>query len=445
MRLIILLLVSILFIVLTTSKLKWHPILSLIAAAFGYGILSGTMSLEQVVKSVNSGFGNTLGLIGIVILAGSIIGKFLEKSGGAYTIAESTLKIVGKKNVPLALSIIGYIVSIPVFCDSAFIILSPLAKAITKQAKVSIATGAMALSLGLILTHSIIPPTPGPLGAAGILNADIGLVIALAFPVSIIGLIAAWLFSTKIASRIRIDPFPDPGGNEIKTDDKPSTAKALLPIFVPILLIILRSLNEFPSDPFGSGTLSKIISFFGQPVVALIIGVSLSFLLPKKFTREMISSKGWMGEAIIAAATIIIITGCGGAFGQVLQNSGIGDVIKNNLSGAENLSILLPIIIAASLKTAQGSGTVAIVAGAGLMAPLLGPLGMDTSLAKALVVVALGAGGMIASHANDSYFWVVTQMSDMNVNQGYKLQTLGTMTVGIFTSVSVWLLSLIVF
>ncbi len=444
MWLIILLFISVAFIVLTTSKLKWHPVLSLLIAAFGYGALSGTISLEEVVRSVNSGFGNTLGIIGIVILAGSIIGKFLEKSGGAFTLAESTLKIVGKKNMPLALSIIGYIVSIPVFCDSGFIILSPLAKALTKQVKTTFATGAMALSLGLILTHSIIPPTPGPLGAAGILNADLGLVLALGLPVSIVGLVAGWFFSTKIASRIQVDPFPEYAETEIKSGDKPSIVKSLLPILIPILLIIFRSVNGLSSAPFGTGGFSKFIGFFGQPVVALMIGVLLSFILPKKLTREMISPKGWIGEAIIAAATIIIITGCGGAFGQVLQNSGIGDVIKNNLSGAESLSILLPIIIAASLKTAQGSGTVAIIAGASLMAPLLGPLGMDTSFAKALVVVALGAGGLIASHANDSYFWVVTQMSNMSVNQGYKLQTLGTMTVGIFASLTVWLMSLII-
>lgn len=158
----------------------------------------------------------------------------------------------------------------------------------------------------------------------------------------------------------------------------------------------------------------------------------------------MISSSGWMGEAITGAATIIIITGCGGAFGQVLQNSGIGDVIKNNLSGAESMGILLPILIAATLKTAQGSGTVAIITGASLMAPLLGTLGMDSNSGRALVVVALGAGGMIASHANDSYFWVVTQMSKFNVNQGYKLQTLGTLTVGVFSSLAVLLLSMIV-
>lgn len=443
MWLLFLLLASIVFIILTTTRYKWHPVLSLLAAAFGFGILSGTMSLEDVVKSVNSGFGNTLGIIGIVILAGSVIGKFLEKSGGAFTLAERTLKVVGKKNVPLALSIIGYIVSIPVFCDSGFIILSPLTKAISKQSGISFATAAIALSLGLILTHSVIPPTPGPLGAAGILGADIGLIFLIAFPVSIIGLIAAWGFSTKIASRVKLNAFADRSDTHSQPAVRPSLVKSLLPIFIPILLIIMRSLNELPSEPFGNGSLSKIAGFLGQPIVALLTGVFLSFLLPERLTKDMISAKGWMGEAVVAAATIIIITGCGGAFGQVLQNSGIGDFIRNNLSGAANLSILLPVIIAASLKTAQGSGTVAIVAGASLMAPLLSPLGLDTEVAKALVVVALGSGGMIASHANDSYFWVVTQMSGMNVNQGYRLQTLGTFTVGIFASLSVWVLSLI--
>ncbi len=222
MWLIILLFISVGFIILTTSKFKWHPVFSLLIAAFGYGGLSGTLSLEEVVQSVNSGFGNTIGFIGIVILAGSIIGKFLEKSGGAFALAEGTLKIVGKKNVPLALSIIGSIISIPVYCDSGFIILAPLAKALTKQAKISFAAGAMALSLGLILTHSIIPPTPGPVAAAGILKADLGLVLMLGLPVSIIGLFGGWLFSTKIASKTEIDPFPDSVNIEVKSDRQPS-------------------------------------------------------------------------------------------------------------------------------------------------------------------------------------------------------------------------------
>ena len=156
----------------------------------------------------------------------------------------------------------------------------------------------------------------------------------------------------------------------------------------------------------------------------------------------MLSTTGWLGQGIVAAATIIIVTGCGGAFGKVLQESGIAEVIKNNLSGAKSLGIFLPIIIAAALKIAQGSGTVSIITSASLMAPLVVSLGLDSSLARALVVVAIGSGAMIASHANDSYFWVVTQMSNMSVNYGYKLQTIGTLFVGVICSLIVWLLSI---
>jgi gluconate:H+ symporter, GntP family len=446
MWLILLLFLSIAFIIVSTSVLKWHPFLSLLAAAFGYGILSGTMSLTQVVNSINTGFGNTVGFIGIVILAGSIIGKFLEKSGGAFQLANGVLKAVGKKNVPLAMAVLGYIVSIPVFCDSAFIILSPLAKALSKQTKTTVSVAVIALSLGLILTHSIIPPTPGPVGAAGILGADLGMVILLGLPVSLVGLFFGWLFAVKIASQINIKAqvYEETSENGNKTGYQPTLAKSLLPIFLPIVLIILRTVNELPSHPLGETKISVFISFLGQPVVALLIGVLLSFTLPEKLTRNMISAQGWLGEGILGAALIIIITGCGGAFGKILQDSGIADVIKNNLSGAKSLSIFLPIIIVAALKIAQGSGTVAIITTAGIMAPLLSVLGMDTSLARAMMVVAIGSGSLIASHANDSYFWVVTQMSGMSVNEGYKLQTGGTLFTGIFTALAAWALSMII-
>ncbi len=467
MWLILLLILTIVFIIISTSVFKWHPFLSLIMAAFGFGIFSGTMSLTDVVSAVNGGFGNTIGYIGIVILAGSIIGKFLEKSGGAFKLAIGALKIVGKKNIPLAMSIVGYIVSIPVFCDSAFIVLSPLSKALAKTIKISFAVMAMSLSLGLFITHHLIPPTPGPVAAAGILEADLGTVILLGLPVSLLGLVIAWLFSVKYAKKIQIeleeDQHPeedqknvehkktDPDPGEIyKEENKslnafgegPSLLKSLLPIFIPIILIILRSVNDLPSAPFGSGNAAMIIGFIGQPSVALLIGVGLSFLLPVKLSKDMLSSSGWLGEGIVAAATIIIVTGSGGAFGKVLQESGIAEVVKENLSGAQSLGIWLPIIIAMSLKIAQGSGTVSIITTASLMAPLVPSLGMDSPSARALVVVAIGAGSMIASHANDSYFWVVTQMSNMTVNQGYRLQTMGTLILGICTSVFVYFMSL---
>lgn len=399
--------------------------------------------LNEVVDAVNNGFGKTIGYIGIVILAGSVIGKFLEKSGGAYKLAEGALKMVGVKNMPLAMGIVGYIVSIPVFCDSGFIVLSPLSKALAAKTKISLAVMAMALSLGLYVTHSLIPPTPGPVAAAGILGADLGLVILLGLPVSIIALIVGWLFSVRIGSKYKIDSdstSSESGENEVNSY-RPSLTKSLLPILVPILLIVMRSIGELPYSPFGNGNVSLLISFIGQPSVALLTGVGLSFMLPERLSREMISASGWFGQGVLAAAGIIIITGSGGAFGNVLQESGIAEVVKDNLTGARSLGIFLPVIIAASLKIAQGSGTVSIITSASLIAPLLPLLGLDTSVAKALVVVAIGSGAMIASHANDSYFWVVTQLSGMNVSQGYRLQTTGTLTVGIFSAVAVWTLS----
>ncbi len=448
MWLILLLILSIVFIILTTSRLKWHPFFALLLAAIGYGLLSGTMKPIQVISSINTGFGNTIGYIGIVILAGSIIGKFLEKTGGAFRIAHSALSLTGKKNVPLALSIVGYIVSIPVFCDSAFIILIPLAKALSRQVRISIITCAMALGLGLYVTHSIIPPTPGPVAAAGILNADLGWVILLGLPVSIVGLLAGWLFAIKVVPLIKHNLPVDTEQNEIISNEiaaTPSLIKSVFPILLPIFLIILRSINELPSNPFGQGSLSILIGFIGQPVTALMIGVVVSFFLPQKLTNDMLSTSGWLGEGVLAAASIIIITGCGGAFGRVLQDSGISIVIEENISEIKGMSILLPVLIAAALKSAQGSGTVAIITTASLVAPMLTSLNLDSSLARALVVVAIGAGSMMASHANDSYFWVVTQFSGMNVNQGYKFQTLGTLFVGIMSVITTWILYVFIF
>jgi len=448
MWLIVLLILCIIFIILTTSRLKWHPFFALLIAAIGYGLLSGTMKPIQVISSINTGFGNTIGYIGIVILAGSIIGKFLEKTGGAFRIAHSALKVTGKKNVPLALSIVGYIVSIPVFCDSAFIILIPLAKALSRQIRISIITCAMALSLGLYVTHSIIPPTPGPVAAAGILGADLGWVILLGLPVSIVGLLAGWVFAIKMVPLIKHKLPPDDDQSEISSDKMeiaPSLAKSVVPILLPIFLIILKSINELPSHPIGQGSLSVFVGFIGQPVTALMIGVLASFFLPHKLTNDMLSTSGWLGEGVMAAASIIIITGCGGAFGRVLQDSGISVVIEENISDIKGMSILLPILIAAALKSAQGSGTVAIITTASLVAPMLTSLNLDSSLARAIVVVAIGSGSMMASHANDSYFWVVTQFSGMTVNQGYKFQTLGTLFVGILSVITTWIVYILIF
>ncbi len=438
MYLLILLVLAIAFIIIATARFKLHPFLALLITAFGFGILAG-MPLADVVKSVNDGFGGTIGYIGIVILAGAIIGAFLEKSGGAYRLAESVLRLTGRNNVPGAMSIMGYIVSIPVFCDSGFILLSPLNKALCRRAGITIAGSAIALSLGLYATHTMVPPTPGPIAAAGIIKADIGLVIMWGLLIAAIACVAGWLFAVLVASKVQISP--DKPGEEPpplpSMQDSPSALLSLMPILVPILLIVLRSIAEFPTKPLGEGIVFKLLGFAGQPVVALLIGVGLALLLPKKLERSMLSDQGLVGKAILDAAIIIIITGAGGAFGKVLQNSGIAAVVGDSLSHTP-LGILLPFVIAAGIKTAQGSSTVSIITTAGLMAPLLTPLGLDGETAKALVVVAIGAGAMVVSHANDSFFWVVTQFSNMTPETGYKLQTLGTLVQGTVAGLAVW-------
>lgn len=438
MLLLILLVVAIAFIIFATARLKLHPFLALLIAAFGFGIASG-MPLADVVKSVNDGFGGTIGYIGIVILAGAIIGAFLEQSGGAYKLAESVLRITGRNNVPGAMSIMGYVVSVPVFCDSGFILLSPLKKALCRRAGISIAASSIALALGLYATHTMVPPTPGPIAAAGIIKADIGLVILWGLFVSAIACFGGWLFAVTVAGRVQISP-DKPG--EVPpplpaVEESPSAFASLMPILIPILLIVLRSIAEFPTKPLGEGIALKALGFVGQPVVALLIGVGLAMLLPKRLERAMLSDKGLVGKAILDAAIIIIITGAGGAFGKVLQNSGIAAAVGESLSDTP-LGILLPFVVAAGIKTAQGSSTVSLITTAGLMAPLLTPLGLDGETAKALVVVAIGAGSMVVSHANDSFFWVVTQFSNMSPETGYKLQTVGTLVQGLVAGAAVW-------
>ena len=439
--LVILLLLSVVFLIVSTNTLNLHPFLALLFAALGFGLFAG-MPLPDIIASVNEGFGSTLGYIGILIVTGTIIGTFLEHSGGAFALAERIIKAIGDKHIPLAMSIIGYIVSIPVYADSGFVILSPLNRALSKKAKITLAATAIALSLGLTAAHTLVPPTPGPIAAAGILEADLGLVILFAIPVSLFAMMLGWFCATRLGKRIQIDPNPDLTSAEIdaKLDQAPPAWKSLLPILIPILLIVTKSISEFPTNPVGEGFWQAFFIFIGDPVIALLIGVLLAFTLPRVFEKEMLSSDGWVGQGLVNAAIIILITGAGGAFGKVLQNSGIADVIGESLSGA-NLGIWLPFILAAAIKTAQGSSTVAIITTASLVAPLLPSLGFETAVAKAFVVLAIGAGSMVASHANDSFFWVVTQMSDMDVRTGYKLHSLGTLIMGIGTAGFLWVLS----
>jgi len=438
----LLLILAIVLIIYSTTKLKLHPFLALLVTAIIFGLISG-MPVNDLLKAINEGFGGTLGSIGLVIILGVIIGAFLEHSGGAYKLAEGVLKIIGPKNVPVSMAIIGYIISIPVFADSGFILLSPLNKALTKRIKKSLACTAIALALGLIASHAMVPPTPGPIAAAGLLRADLGLVIFWGIIVSIFGLIPGIFFALKFASRIYIDPNPALSEKDLQANlsAAPPAFLSGLPILFPILLIVIKSFNEY-SGYLKEGQLYDVITFLGTPIIALLIGLGFALLLPRKLEKKMLSTEGWVGKALQDAAIIIMITGAGGIFGKVLQYSGIGEVIGAAMKGY-SFGIWLPFFIAAALKTAQGSSTVAMITTASIIAPLVGVLGFETETSLAFCVLAIGAGSIVVSHANDSFFWVVTQMSGMDISTGYKLHTLGTGILGVSSILLIYILSLI--
>jgi len=435
---IITILLSIAAIVLLITKLKIHPFLALLLVSIITGLVSG-MDPTGVISSIQDGFGGTIGKIGLIIILGVLIGAFLEKSGGAMVLAKSMLAVIGKKRLITAMGVIGYIISIPVFSDSAFVLLSSLNKSLTKTAGLSLAGTAIALGLGLSCTHALVPPTPGPIAAAGILNADLGIVMGLGLIASGVALAAALLFAHKVAAKVYIDPGEIQEEPDVVDVYRPSLLSSSLPIIVPILLIVGKSFSAYLAAEGWQVYLGYFLDFFGEPVIALLIGFACCLLLPRKLEKNMLSTDGWVNEALTDSATIIMVTGAGGIFGTVLQNSGIATTLGDLLT-TSNLGILLPFLLAAALKSAQGSSTVALITAASVTAPLMEALGFVSELDKAMVVLAIGAGSLVVSHVNDSFFWVLTQMTKMEVKLGYRLHTTGTLIIGCTAMATVYVM-----
>jgi GntP family gluconate:H+ symporter len=437
----LIILAALALILVSIIKYDIHPFLALFLGAIIYGLMMG-MDSRLIIQSISDGFGGVMGSVGLVILLGVILGTFLEKTGGALVIAEKVLKWVGEKSVNLSLMLSSWVLSIPIFGDSTIIMMNPIAKSLASKSSISYAATIIAVSLGAMASHSLVPPTPGPIAAAGILGADLGLVIFYGGIVSLLTLIPLLIFVEKSVAKIPLKPVLSANEDTIPLDQRPKFFSALLPIVVPLILILLASIANYPTRPMGEGSVVKAIEFLGTPVISLLIGAILSFTLPKKFDRKLLSSTGWIGEAIVLSAPVIMITGAGAVFGKMLQNSGVGELVTSTMSDA-NWGIFLPFLIAFGLKTAQGSTTVAMITTASIIAPMLGPLGLDSEMMRVFTVVAVGAGALGISHANDSGFWVVTQLSGMTTKQGNKSHSLGTLIAGATTITLVYFMSLI--
>lgn len=388
---------------------------------------------------MQSGFGLMLQQIGFLVAIGSCLGIVMEKTGAMATLGNSIVKSFGPKRTVLAMSLIGVVVGIPVFCDSGFIILSRLVPSIASASGTS-AQLSLALSSGLYATHTLVPPTPGPLAAAANLgiSSHLGLVILIGLLSAIPVATVAYFLAKKLGVNI-----PVTLADIQSMDQKNHTLLlCLLPLLLPILLIACGSLPTFFNSLQSQATLFQII---GNPVLALLIGLLFAFFLIKGKQKQ--EWPGWIAEALKDAGLILLITGAGGAFGSVIKSSGVDLTLKEYLSDSQSAGVAFLLVgfsLAAVLKTAQGSSTSAIIITSSLLASLAPSAGFDSPVALATLMVAIGGGAMTVSHANDSYFWVVSQFSGIHERIAYRSYTVITLAQGLTALItSILLLSLL--
>ena len=446
--LIIAFVVAIIAMILLISKLKVHPFLAIMGISLLLAIVAG-IPLTQIPGVIGAGFSGTFTSIGIVIILGAFIGSVLEKTGAALKLADMVIRLVGEKNPQLAIELMGWVVSIPVFCDSGFVILNPIRKALVKRTGVSSVAMTVCLSCGLYISHVFIPPTPGPIAAAQTLGVgdSLLLVIGLGVLCSICPLIAGLIYAKFIGKKIKSADEITDSGEIVKTYEElkaeygklPGGFNALAPLIVPILLMALSSIVSMAK---WTGAVADLLTFLGTPIMALAVGTVLAII--QLFTAgKQKDFYNLTNETLKTVGPILFVTAAGGVLGKVISSSDMVNFITEHASVLQAMGIFFPFLLSAILKSAQGSSTVAITTTAGIVAPLLPVLGFTAPVEIALVVMAIGAGAMTVSHANDSYFWVVTNFGEMKPEEGYKTQTLMTLVIGIAAMIEIFILSLI--
>jgi gluconate:H+ symporter, GntP family len=432
----IFLLAGIVIIIVLTAKYHVHAFFALMIACFVTG-LGVQLSLPAIITATKDGFGNVMKSLGFIIVLGTTLGALLEYSGSTKVMACYILKKVGDKNASLAISLTGFIVGLPVFCDSGFIVLSGLNKSLAKRTSISMVVMSVSLASGLYSVHCLIPPHPGATAAATALGIDVGRLLSYGVVIAIPAMFAGHWWSVYMGKRIKHvhteeDDVPE------DSSEHPSVIKAFLPVVVPIVLIALRSLfiSQAPANPWANNLLA-----LGDPVLALAIGVLLALNTKRKWKKK--DTSALLHDAIAKAGNILIITGAGGAFGAVLVATKMGESL-GHLAALRTMGILFPFLVAFILKTAQGSSTVAIITAAAIVQPLLPTLGLNSENGMLLCVLAMGAGSMMISHANDSYFWVIARFSGLDVNTMLKVYSTATVWMGLISFAMVYLLSMII-
>ncbi|MEX3503977.1 GntP family permease [Corynebacterium sp. LK2510] len=451
---------AIALMIVMIAKWRIHPFISIMLVSLGLGLIGGIPLVDRtddtgekipgIATVIGEGFSGTFTSIGIVIILGALIGLILEKTGGAFQIADALVRLIGRKRPVLAMQLMGWIVSIPVFCDSGFVILNPIRRALARRTAASSVAMTVALSAGLYTSHVFIPPTPGPIAAANTLGIgdNLLIVIALGAVVSIPAMIVAYFFARYIGKRVTTDEdmheLSDAELEGLYEELRrsygrlPSAGAALIPIVFPILAMAAGTVSKAAG---WTGIAGDLVEFIGTPVIALALGTAIAV--------AVLAQVGRAGElyditedTLRVVGPILFITAAGGVLGKVIANTDLVDFVQANATAFASMGLFFPFIVSAILKTAQGSSTVALVTTSGIVAPLLPALGLESPVQIALAVMAIAAGAMTVSHANDSYFWVVTNFGSMTPQQGYRTQTVVTLLMGITSIIFIWILGI---
>ena len=417
-----------LLLILSVSRWKWHPFIALILAAMSMGLLLG-LGGTRMVEVLLDGFSNTLKWIAIVVILGAFIGEVLRETGGALRISDAVVKWIGEKKLPWAMGITGYLVSIPVFVDVAYIVLQPVTEALAARTKKPILVIGLALTAGLTVSHTLIPPTPGPLAVASLLNVNIGRMLLINASVGVFAMAGGILWASMFCKNIRI-PYDDTLAKQVlkpevgdKTEYKRhKVVMDLLPILIPI---VLMGAGAFYKTEDGS-LMGQIMVLISTPMIAVLIGAAVAGI-------QYIGLKGKGGmnklvdQAIVKSALVIMITGAGGAFGYVIREAGIQDSLGAFFAEMPYLGFLLPFMVAAVLTTATGSITVSLIGTASIVGPMVDSLPYSPEMMAALI----GCGSFCVFHANGSFFWLLNRLHDVPVNILYRTYTLQSLVMGL--------------
>lgn len=427
---------SIAAIIYLTSRVKLKAFIALfIVSVF---LAFTTLPAAKVVSTIKEGFGGTMASIGFLIIFGAIIGITLDRTRATLSMANWILSKTGQNRSPAALGITGFVTGLPIFCDSGFIILSGLARSFSIKSGVAMPFMATVLATSLYSVHCLIPPHPGATAAAGVIGADLSTLIVAGILFAIPGAVAAYFWSRFMIKGKNYEPAKSRQEDTYREKTElPGVFISFMPIVVPLLLITFKSVAGM-FDKTGDGIIYRFLYFPGDPVFALFTGVILSLFLLRKKNLESFNSI--FSEAIEKAGPILIVTAAGGMFGMVIKATGIGEEMGKLFAGL-GIGLLVPFLITAILKTAQGSSTVAIITAASFVAPMLTGLGLDSETGRLLVMLSMGAGSMIVSHANDSYFWVITNFSEIEVDTTLRVYSSSTIVMGITVFICIYVSS----